>query len=193
MQGDLHGPWGICLLPSGDLCIAERTAACLKVVSPNGEARGQVKLPPGEFDDLQDVLCDGKDLWVAAEGRVVKLRLDGTVLAATAGAAGDDELRYPAGMQLDVAAGLLFVCDSGNARVVAYDLRGGASPLRETTLTPLRQFGKPGREDISPGTPRDPGALRGRGAEHRDERRWRSEGRARRRRQERRRALDAVR
>ena len=163
MSSELAGPWGICVLPGSELCVAERGASWrlpprLRMLTCNGEARGELTLP-AEFDDVQDVMCDGESLWVSdmSSHRVARLRLpDGKVLAVTSGRQGDDhdELKYPRAMayvkggeSLAHADDLLFICDSGNSRVVAY---------AAATLTPLRQYGKPGREEIfrEPGTPR---------------------------------------
>lgn len=147
--GQFHQPWGITMLPSGALCVAERGGPRLQVIEAAAFAScgmdaslddtccRSISLPAGAVDDVQDIYCDGAALWVADMGNHCVHRLslpDGATLSAISGE-GEHELSYPRAIATerrergaaDAAVGpnlpeqLLFICDSGNGRIMAYD------------------------------------------------------------------------
>ena len=148
--GQFDQPWGITFLPTGDLCIAERGGPRLQVISDafgfascgmdarvNASHCKAISLPAGAVDDVQDIYCDGEALFVADMGNhcVHHLALpDGTALSAIRGEKAQ-EMSYPRAIATErrerganePAVGpqlpeqLLFICDSGNGRILAYD------------------------------------------------------------------------
>ena len=149
--GQLDAPWGITMLssPSGALCVAERGGPRLQIVQPGGFVGcgmdttldaahcKALSLPAGAVDDVQDIYFDGEALWVADMGNHCVHRVglpDGNTLSAISGE-GAHELAYPRAIATQRRAAsapqptvgpqlpeqLVFICDSGNGRVMAYD------------------------------------------------------------------------
>ena len=160
--GQFQQPWGITMLPTGALCIAERGGPRLQVVEAVAHAActgleggmldethcRALALPPDAVDDVQDVYCDGTSLWVADMGNhcVHRLQLPGGGVLSTIHGTGSDELAYPRAIATQRRAvsataavgpmlpeNMLFVCDSGNGRVMAYDA---------SSFAPVRAIGK---------------------------------------------------
>ena len=146
--GQFDGAWSVALLEDLRLCVAERNGCRLQLVQPSNLEEGCSTIPVIEaLEDVQGILRDGPFIWVADMGTHRVTRIDASTGEITA-SVGDGSLRYPRCLcmqrsrrgELDdpTAAGphlpsrLLYVGDSGNSRVVAYDV---------DTLTEVRAFG----------------------------------------------------
>lgn len=152
--GQFDGAWSVALLEDLRLCVAERNGCRLQLVQPSNLEEGCSTIPVIEaLEDVQGILRDGPFIWVADMGTHRVTRIDASTGEITA-SVGDGSLRYPRCLcmqrsrrgELDdpTAAGphlpsrLLYVGDSGNSRVVAYDV---------DTLTEVRAFGHAGEND----------------------------------------------
>lgn len=190
--GEFDNPWGIAVLATGELCVAERGGPRVQAVGVPSQLgvdsplRARQIVLPDDVSDIQDVCVDGATVWVADMGAHRVLQLDsgtGEVVGELSdphdplsypralallvdaaddegngrpgkgdggGGSGTDGGGMPAGGSVagdGVAAGgggaaaigpklptrQLYVCDSGNGRVMAYETR---------SRQPVRQIGE---------------------------------------------------
>ena len=148
-MGQFQSPIGICRLPDGTLCIAESRANRLQVVDQTG--RGVRVIPmsarrlshlhgPVDVDASTDCVSGHGDVLFVADCDNHRILATPSIVRgrprwrSAGGEPGSalDQLTYPRGVAVSPNGKMLFVADSGNHRVVAYD------PL---SLTPIMAFG----------------------------------------------------
>ena len=126
--GQFHCPMGVASLPEGAVCVADSMNHRLQIFSKEQGAAPRViggrGKQPGQFRHPGGVASDGTSLYVAdtPNHRVQKLRLADGMHLGTVGKAdcsdgdGEGQFYWPTG--LCVAAGALYVCDTGSHRIV---------------------------------------------------------------------------
>ena len=155
---DLDKPWGVALLPDGQLAIVERGPPQIRKVNPDdsGAAFSELPLPPkcgglDDVDDIQGLCCDGSSIIIADVGNHCVHRIalpSGEPLPVLSGT-GSEGLSYPRAVTVlenssSTSGGaspfdvrlperLLCVADAGNARVQTYDA---------ATLAHVKSIGK---------------------------------------------------
>ena len=126
INGEFDQPNDVCMLPGGELCVADTFNHQLKILSNSGTVtigfKGQGGSALGdwpEFNCPTGIVADAEHLYVSdsLNNRVVKLRLaDYKVVAAT----GKDVLSGPQGLALE-SNGSLYIADSNANRIVVLD------------------------------------------------------------------------
>ena len=130
------GPFDVCSLPEGDVCVADTALHLLFKLNARstisgcgiGSEQDGSGLGPGLFRSPYGVACDGTSLYVADtfNHRVQKLRLADCAHLGTVGNAdctkggGEGQFADPSGMC--VAGDTLYVCDSKNNRIVVLSI-----------------------------------------------------------------------
>ncbi|HYP08294.1 MAG TPA: hypothetical protein VER03_18820 [Bryobacteraceae bacterium] len=121
----LRTPYGVAAAPNRDIYVADLGNARVVRVAPDGSRQEF-----GGFQQPRNVAVDPNGVVYVSDfgaNTVYKLGLDGSLKSVTA-----EPLRSPAGLTCD-SAGVLYVADSGNQRVIA--LKNGA------IRTVLKDFG----------------------------------------------------
>ena len=130
-------PLYVAVTPEGDLLVTDGHHRGLYRFSPSGVFLGRVKPPDGDWAPLAvSVAPDGRILVTSAlpgRHRVLVLAGDGTLLLGVGKEGqGPGEFEYPNGVAL--RQGLLYVADSGNARLQV--LTADGQPLQEVREAP---------------------------------------------------------
>ena len=116
--------------PSGDVYVSDRAAATIFVFSPDGTPKGEVAVPDGieEWHPLGLTFDAEGNLYVAdvtpEKHRILVLDTEGN-LKLNFGTYGEErgQFAYPNGIAVD-SQGRIFVTDSNNGRVQAFDRDG---------------------------------------------------------------------
>jgi DNA-binding beta-propeller fold protein YncE len=122
--GQFDRPVGVATDRAGQIYVADAGNRRVQLLAPDGTFLREWTGSGEGFASVTDVDTENDLAYVldAANGQVARLGLDGSLTAWGSVGGGPGQLREPTG--LAVAGGTVVVADTGNARVVVFDLDG---------------------------------------------------------------------